>query len=69
VADLPLQKFKTKIAHKIEKIRETAITSSPPLVWLSLSFLPLILGIRRLAAEEGTFSKKTWLQKIKSGSW
>jgi len=25
VADLPLQKFKTKIAHKIEKIRETAI--------------------------------------------
>jgi len=69
VADLPLQKFKTKIAHKIEKIRETAITSSPPLVWLSLSFLPLILGIRRLAAEEGTFSKKTWVQKIKSGSW
>lgn len=63
------KKFKTKIAHKIEKIRETAITSSPPLVWLSLSFLPLILGIRRLAAEEGTFSKKTWVQKIKSGSW
>jgi hypothetical protein len=27
------------------------------------------LGLRRLAAEEGTFSKKTWLQKIKSGSW
>jgi len=29
----------------------------------------LFLGLRRLAAEEGTFSKKTWLQKIKSGSW
>jgi len=27
------------------------------------------MGLRRLAAEEGTFSKKTWVQKIKSGSW
>lgn len=55
-------------------------SSSPPLVWFFVSVLFLsyhqltcitrsFLGLRRLAAEEGTFSKKTWLQKIKSGSW
>jgi len=40
----------------------------PPLIIITVD-LYLFLGLRRLAAEEGTFSKKTWLQKIKSGSW
>jgi len=81
-----LQKIQnSKIAHKIEKIRETATQSSIPRWFGSLSSqyflsyhhqlrLPaevtrFFLGLRRLAAEEGTFSKKTWLQKIKPGSW
>lgn len=82
------KKFKTKIAHKIEKIRETAIhlQFSPVglVIFVSreyfilscdhhqstdLNFQDLFLGLRRLAAEEGTFSKKTWVQKIKPGSW
>jgi len=74
---------KQKLHTKSKKSAKLLLpTSSPPLVWLSLSresisssvdhhhstdlyFQDLFLGLRRLAAEEGTFSKKTWLQKIK----
>jgi len=79
VADLPLQKFKTKIAHKIEKIRETAITSSPPLVWFSSvdhhhSWLVSFLGFKKTGCRRRNVLKEDLvaedkIRKLVSSLW
>jgi len=50
------------------RVNSSVISSSRVVTCITRSS-SFILGLRRLAAEEGTFSKKTWVQKIKSGSW
>lgn len=51
------------------RVNSSVISSSRVVTCITRSSSSFILGLRRLAAEEGTFSKKTWLQKIKLGSW
>jgi len=45
------------------RVNSSVISSSRVVTCITRSS-SFILGLRRLAAEEGTFSKKTWLQKI-----
>lgn len=45
------------------RVNSSVISSSRVVTCITRSS-SFILGVRRLAAEEGTFSKKTWLQKI-----
>jgi len=73
------KKFKTKIAHKIEKIRETAITSSPPLVWFSSvdhhhSWLVSFLGFKKTGCRRRNVLKEDLvaedkIRKLVSSLW